>query len=129
MQFSFSRSDKIFILIIAMSFMLNCACFNKNNRWLLNTMDNGIKPKSTGLKIALAPIAIPIATVTLTLDVVLIHPIRVIPKVADDVYQLYWKPRDIDWLRKSLLFIPIVVLTPPTFVGDWMIRSIFDIKD
>jgi len=105
-----------------------CAILNEDNRRALNQLDNISKPESTAARIALAPLAIPIGTVAGAVDMVLIHPVCVIPDAADDVYELYWKPRDMDFLRKSLMVPISVVLTPPTFVGDWLMRSIFDIR-
>jgi len=105
-----------------------CAILNEDNRCALNQLDNISKPESTAARIALAPLAIPIGTVAGAVDMVLIHPVCVIPDAADDVYELYWKPRDMDFLRKSLMVPISIVLTPPTFVGDWLLRSIFDIR-
>ncbi len=105
-----------------------CAVIDEDNRRFLNVMDDAVQPESTGLRIALAPAMIPAGTVALVTDMVIVHPICVIPDAADDVYELYWKPRDIDWLRKTLLFPIIVVATPPTFLFDWLGRSIFAIE-
>jgi hypothetical protein len=58
---------------------------------------------------------------------VVVHPVAVVPDAADDVYELYWKPRDMDWLRKSLIFPLVTIATPPTFLGDWLARSMFQI--
>ena len=33
-----------------------------------------------------------------------------------------------DAFRKALIFPLIVVATPPTFVGDWLARSLFAIE-
>jgi hypothetical protein len=110
-----------------MSAFTGCAVLDQDNRRLLNGMDSIVQPESTTMRIALAPVAIPLGTVGVVTDMVLIHPFCVIPDAADDTYQLYWKPRDIDWLRKALLFPVCVVATPPTFIVDWLWRSIFDV--
>lgn len=108
-------------------YICGCACLNSDNRILLNEMDEIITPESTAAKIALTPVFIPAGTIVLATDTIIVHPARMAPKAADDVYDLYWKPRDMDFFRKSLLFVPIVILTPPTFLGDWLARSLFDI--
>lgn len=107
---------------------LGCSCFERKNRRFLNILDKHIQPKSTAVKISLSPICIPAATMAYAIDQTLIHPAYMLPKAADDVYQLYWKPRNMSTVRKSLLFIPVVALTPPTFVGDWTMRILFPIE-
>ena len=103
-----------------------CAVFDEDNRRLVNLMDDRIQPESTAARIALAPVVVPAATVALAGDAVLTHPAHQVAPAWDDVYQLYWKPREIDPLRKAILFPLCVVLTPPSFAGDWLMRSIFD---
>ncbi len=120
------RSVPIFACALVLwSALAGCAVFDEDNRRFLNVMDGAIQPESTGARIALAPAMVPVGTVALVADMVVVHPVCVIPDAADDVYELYWKPRDIDWLRKTLLFPVIVVATPPTFLFDWLGRSIF----
>ena len=71
---------------------------------------------------------LPVGTVALAADMVVVHPVSVIPDAADDVYEWFWKPRDMDAFRKALIFPLIVVATPPTFVGDWLTRSLFAVR-
>jgi len=114
--------------LLALWLTTACAVIDRDNRVLLSKTDEAIQPKSTAARVALAPVAIPAASVVLAADAVVVHPARMFPKALDDTYQLYWKPRDYDILRKSLLFLPIVALTPPTFLGDWLMRSLFPIS-
>ena len=72
---------------------------------------------------------IPTATGAFLVDALVIHPVRVIPKAVDDVYELYWEPRDDTLFRRSLLFVPRALLTPPTFLGAWHLRATYDIDD
>jgi len=106
-----------------------CACFDRQNRRLLNQMDDWIHPKSITAQVALAPLSVPVGTLGLATDSAVVHPACMIPRAANDVYNLYWKPREMDFMRKALLFIPIMVLTPPTFVSDWSARSLFDVTE
>ena len=105
-----------------------CAVFNEENRRTLNRLDEWIQPETTGARLALAPAAVPLGTVAGATDMVLVHPVSVIPDAADDVYQLYWKPRKMEFLRQALLIPIFALLTPPTFVGDWLVRSLFDVS-
>lgn len=127
-SFDKRNSFALLIVMITVFFLASCACFNENNRRALNAADGWIHPQQTAAQVALAPPTITLGTVALASDIVLIHPVSMVPRAANDVYELYWKPREMDLFRKSLLFIPIVVLTPPTFAGDWIIRSLFDVN-
>ncbi len=112
--------------MLGISLLFGCAVFNEDNRRALNQLDEWITPESTAARAALSPAAIPVGTAAGAADMVLIHPVCSIPEAWDDVYELYWKPREMEFIRKALL-IPInIVLTPPTFVGDWILRSLFD---
>lgn len=118
----------LLILLIPALTLLSCACFNENNRRTLNLTDGWIHPQKTASQIALAPPALTLGTVAFTSDIVLVHPVHMVPRAADDVYELYWSPGEMDLFLKSLLFIPKVILTPPTFAGDWLGRSFFDVN-
>ena len=109
--------------------LTGCAVANRDNTLLLNKLDEKVRPKQTWERVALAPVMIPTATGALAIDGFVIHPARVVPKAADDTYDLLWKPRDETLLRRSLLFGPRVVLTPPTFLGAWHLRATYDIQD
>lgn len=85
-------SIRLFALL-ADGLLSGCAVFNRDNRRILNTLDGAIHPDSTGSKIVLAPVMVPVGTAALMTDMVILHPIRVIPDAADDVYEFYWKPR------------------------------------
>ena len=106
-----------------------CAVANRDNTLLLNKLDETVRPRKTAERVALAPIMIPTATGALAVDGLVIHPARVLPQAAEDVDELYWRPRDETLLRRSLLFMPRVILTPPTFLGAWYVRATFDIPD
>jgi hypothetical protein len=122
------KKCSLFCAVFLLSFLTGCAVFNEDNRRVLNKLDEWIQPETTGARVALAPAAVPLGTVAGAADMVLVHPLSVIPDAADDVYELYWKPREMDFLRQSLLIPLFVVLTPPTFVGDWLFRSLFDVQ-
>ena len=115
-------------IVHAAALLPGCAVFNEENRRTLNVLDEWIQPEGTAAQIALSPVMVPTGTAVLVADMALVHPVCVIPEAADDVYELYWKPREMDFFRKALLFPVIVIATPPTFVGDWLLRIFFDIR-
>lgn len=102
-----------------------CAIFKEDNRRTLNLLDKHVQFESATAKIAAAPVFVPVGTVVLATDAAVVNPVAVLPKTADDVYQLYWKPREMDFFRKALFFPFCVVLSPPTFAGDWILRTLF----
>lgn len=114
-------------LAVAVCATSGCAFCDRDNRRLLSAMDEWVQPESTPARVALAPVAIPAATVAVAADIVVIHPVTQIPDAAEDTYELYWAPREMSPLKRTLLFLPCVALTPPTFVGDWIVRSVFDV--
>ena len=124
---SWTRAGILLALLGALG-LSACSMMSKDNRRVLNLMDKGIQPKSAAARVALAPPAVAVATLGLALDAAVVHPVHELPDAWDDVYQLYWKPRNYDILRKAILFPPIVVLTPPTFAGDWVLRVLFPIS-
>ena len=115
------------VAILSLIVWTGCTWTNKDNRVLLNKMDKTIQPQSTTAQVALAPVMIPAGTAALAIDVAVIHPVVEIPDAWDDVYKLYWQPREITPFRRAMFFVPIVALTPVTFVGDWTLRIIFPI--
>ncbi|MCX7014398.1 MAG: hypothetical protein NTW86_17915 [Candidatus Sumerlaeota bacterium] len=112
------------LILAGLCLMSGCAWMKPENRVLLNKLEENVKPKSTVARVALAPAAFVGGYGATAVDTFVIHPVRVAPKAADDVYQLYWKKRDWDLLRRMLFLPPVVVLTPPTFLVDWAVRSI-----
>lgn len=102
-----------------------CAIFNDDNRRTLNKLDEVIAPQSAPAQVALAPVAIPVASGALVVDAFVVNPAVALKPAASDTYELYWKPRDVEPLTKAMLFVPIVVLTPPTYVVSWFVHAFF----
>lgn len=119
------RTAVFFILILGQLF--GCAFMKRENRIITNQMDELINPESTGAKIALAPLAVPLGTVTLLSDTFIIHPIRVLPKSAEKTWELFWQNSEGGIILQTFLFFPKLILTPVGFVFIWLSYSIFDI--
>jgi hypothetical protein len=114
------------LLIPALMLCLTgCAFSVRANRPLTNALDRAVAPKSTGAKVALAPIAIPVGFASLTTDAVAIHPVRVIPRAYNSTANLIWRRPRGSYIRETFLFVPKVVLTPFYFSGNWAARSLF----
>jgi len=115
--------------VLALFLCAGCAFMHKDNRRLLNALDEGVEntfiTNTTAGRIAAAPVFIPVGAVTFAADTVIIHPATSVEPAAKDTYDLLWKPRDMTPFRKMILFVPVVVATPVVFVSDWAFRSIF----
>jgi hypothetical protein len=79
-----------------------------SNRLLTNQLDEFVQPKETYQEVLLSPIFIPVGTISLLTDALLLHPISVIPKSNDiigkqDLYlQLDNSKSNIDLIEDSI---------------------------
>ncbi|MBN1774376.1 MAG: hypothetical protein JXB32_24155 [Deltaproteobacteria bacterium] len=122
-----AHRSRLLLTLLACT-LAGCAVFERDNRRVLNELDARIQPGSTAARIALAPAAVPVGTVALATDMAVVHPAAMVPRAARDVKELYWKPAPASRLRAVLLFPLKVLATPPTFVADWLGRSLFAVK-
>lgn len=109
---------------------LLCACsmFRSDNRRTLNLLDQEAAPASTGTKVALAPLALPIGVLAFAADLAVVHPIATIDDAWDDTEELLWRPKDESGLRRAL-FVPLAAAaTPFVFFGDWFGRWLLPIN-
>lgn len=99
----------------------------KENRPVTTALDGIIAPQSTGAKIALAPVVIPVGFATLLADIAVVHPLSTIPEDAKDTYEIIWENPSGGIVQQSFLLIPKLICTPFVFLGDFLIRSLFDV--
>jgi hypothetical protein len=117
----------IFLPLFVALLASGCTIFSKKDRRTLNALDAHVSPQSVPARVALAPAMIPTGTFALATDALIVNPVVRIKPAWEDVYKLYWKPRDVDPLRKAIALPFCVALTPPSFVIDWVGRSLFDV--
>ena len=114
---------------ILLIFLLNCAFLNPRNRPLTSYLDEKTQDvKSTTARVGLAPIVIPVGTVTLFSDILIIHPVSTILPASNDAYIYIWKDPSGSIIRETFLFLPKLIFTPPFIIIDMALRSIFDIN-
>jgi len=116
-------------LALAMWFLTpaGCSVLNRENRVLTEQLADHIQPKSVATRLALAPVVVPAGVATLTLDGVLVHPVRMVPLAWQDAnrpFGKYWRPATVSGLRKAVLLLPIGPLTALCFTGSWPLRSL-----
>ncbi|MCE9600435.1 MAG: hypothetical protein K8S54_20930, partial [Spirochaetia bacterium] len=102
------------------TFLVNagaCAFMKKENRPATTALDDIVAPESTGAKVALAPLIIPVGFATLVADVFALHPLSTIPTDLNDTYQIIWENPSGGVVQQSFLLIPKIICTPFVFVG------------
>ena len=104
-----------------------CACLNRNNTPLVNSVERHLVPRTKPAKIMVAPVVLPIGIGAGLLDVFIVHPISVIPDSAHDTVDCLWKDRSGGYVTRMGSTVPLAALTPIVFTGDFIGRSMFDI--
>lgn len=117
------RIPAIFLILVFAS----CAFMKQENRPVTTALDGIIQPKTTATKVALAPLVVPLGFVTLAADVVIVHPLTTIPDDAKDTYEILWENPSGGIVQQTFLLLPKLAFTPIVFVGDFLIRSLFDV--
>lgn len=109
-----------------------CAIMSKDNRVVLNSLDEAVQGStiidSTAGKIAVAPVAFPVGVTAGVIDMAVVTPARAVVPAGKDTGEYLWENPQGSDLRQAMLFIPKVVATPVLFISDWAFRSIFTTK-
>lgn len=109
-----------------------CAVMNKENRLVLNSLDNAVQGSaitgSTTGKVVSAPIAFPVGITAGLIDMTVVTPARAAIPAAEDTNTYLWKDPQGSDLRQMMLFVPKITATPVVFLTDWAFRSVFTTK-
>jgi len=104
-----------------------CAFTNPKNTPLLTALDGWVTPETTGEKVALAPVFVPVGMACGALDICVVHPVQAAGLAAGDTWKLLWsKPPD-SFTEQLLEFVPKAVISPVVFSFCWVGRSLFDV--
>jgi hypothetical protein len=119
------------IALLLLFFMLTgCAMFNRNNTRALNFVEAHLVPSDPLSKKLSYPVTIPVSLAAVIFDMVLLHPISVIPDAARDSRDLW---QDLPWREQyfttSASVLPRAAFTPIFFTGDFLGRSLFDVSE
>lgn len=106
-----------------------CAIMDKNNRVLLNKLDetasNSFLTETKTARIAAAPLAIPVGIGAAVIDMAIITPsLQIVPSYKDTREWVWLDPQGSEF-RQAVLFLPKVAITPLVYAGTWTMRSFF----
>lgn len=117
------------VMITLLGIFPGCAVFNRENTRALNFVENHLVPSDPLTKKLTYPLTIPVSTVAVTFDALIIHPLTTLPEAADDMKEWAWK--NMDWeehyFTTSASVVPRAVFMPLAFTGSFMGRSLFDV--
>ncbi len=116
-------------LLLCLLPLVSCAVAREDNRRTLNLLDETMTPDSTGAKVALAPLALPVGVVAVALDAAVVHPVAVIDDAWGDTSELLWERGEETPLRRAVITPFMAVATPFVFVGDWAWRILTPADD
>lgn len=109
-----------------------CAVMNKENRIVMNSLDNAVEgsfiTSSTTAKVLAAPLALPVGMTAGLIDMTVVTPARATVPAAEDTNSYLWKDPQGSDLRQMMLFMPKVAATPVVFISDWAFRAVFTTK-
>jgi hypothetical protein len=122
----------LLVLLLYSGTLSACAVMNKENRIVLNSLDNAAEGSfitgSTTAKVVAAPIALPVGMTAGLIDMAVVTPVRATVPAAADTNSYLWKDPQGSDLRQMMLFMPKVAATPIVFISDWAFRSVFTTK-
>ena len=81
------------LCLAAMCFAIStssCLMLNKDNRRLMNKLDEVIQPETTAARVALAPVGIALGLGSLAVDQAIVHPVNMAPLAWDDAKESLW---------------------------------------
>lgn len=126
------RMSYLMVLLLCSVALSACAVMNKENRLVLNSLDDAVEgsfvtSSTTGMVVA-APIAFPVGMTAGLIDMAVVTPARATVPAAADTNTYLWKDPQGSDLRQMMLFVPKVTATPVVFLTDWAFRSVFTTK-
>ena len=83
-----TQMETLWIVALVAMTTSGCAVVDENNRPMTRFFDQNAAPDSKGVRLALAPIAIPVGMTTLAIDAVLINPVLQLPEAFSETMGL-----------------------------------------
>src|SRR6185369_862944 len=127
-----TRMTFLTLILLCCGTISGCAVTQRENRLVLNSLDNAMQGSaitgSTTGKVIAAPIAFPVGVTAGIIDLAVVTPARAsIPAAKDTSSYLWENPQGSD-LRQMMLLVPKIAATPVVFITDRAFRSVFTTK-
>ena len=127
-----TRMKVLMVTLLCCGAASGCAVMKKENRVVLNSLDNAVEGSaitgSTTGKVIAAPIAFPVGVTAGVIDMAVVTPARAAIPAAKDTSSYLWENPQGSDLRQMMLLMPKVAATPVVFITDWAFRSVFTTK-
>lgn len=128
--FPFRKSFSFLILIFLTQLSFNCAIFQKKNLLLVNAVEENLIPEDKNKKILTLPLIVPVGMIAGLLDVFIVHPISVLPRVSRETISSLWTSREKLGYVTRMGTIPFsTIASPPVFSFFWLHYWLFDGRD
>jgi hypothetical protein len=115
------RAICLAVVALALVCASGCAVFMERNRRTLNALDEAVQVEEPAARIALAPVFVPVGTLALATDALLVNPCVAIPNAANDTGKMLWDKGSGSEFWDMIMFTPKVAATPLVFGGMWVI--------
>ena len=123
------RSRRALALLALLPSLAACAVFERDNRVVLNSLDEHVAPSSDVGRWLLAPVALPVGAAAVTVDAVVVRPVTQLDDAWGDTVELLWEPGDQTPFRRVIVAPVMAVATPFVFAADWLARALFMVPD
>ncbi len=123
----FGKKFTFIFIIFLTCLQMNCAIFQKKNLLLVNAVEENLIPEDKNKKILALPLIVPVGMMAGLLDVFIVHPISVLPRVGRDTISSLWTPKEKLGYVTRMGTIPFsTIATPPVFSFFWLHYWLFD---
>ncbi len=117
---------KIILSVFILLFSVSCAAFNKRNLLLATAVEDNLVPEKPPMRYIAAPLYLPLGIAGGFLDVFLVHPLRSVPRAAEDTIDSLWRNREGGYVTRMGAVPFLTIASPIFFAAVWMVRSFFD---
>ncbi len=120
------RLTRLALVLLLIFQFSGCAVFDRRNTILVNAVEEHMVPETQPSRLLLAPIYIPVGLMAGVLDAFIIHPIRMIPRAAQDTDEALWEFSDeTGYVTHTGSIIYRAGFSPIFFTVAWLGRSAF----
>lgn len=129
MRWTPKRTQCVLLLLLLGASSTSCAIVEKNNRPVLEWMDDTLAPGSSTGRVLLAPLILPIGLVGAATDAVIVRPATSFDDAYHDTADLLWD-FEIESRFWKILHAPLATIASPiVYAGSFTARCLFPVDD